>query len=132
MKTEHAADKAQGEWTTTVEESGIVSVWAGEECVILAMRDDPQERDRVRNELNRLCDKHNTTLTAERENYALALQMKNIETTRANEAEEQLAAEREKRENSDRKWIVAAGQLRDQLQKIRNYESKFTTPRSKR
>jgi uncharacterized protein YhaN len=35
-------------------------------------------------------------LAAERENYALVLQMKNIEATRANDAEKELATEREK------------------------------------
>ncbi len=57
-------------------------------------------------------------LAAEREAYALALQMKNIETTRANEAEQLLADERKERERAGKaanEYYAEICKLRDQL-----------------
>ncbi len=54
-------------------------------------------------------------LAAEREKVENLHKILGQKRTTIKELREQLAAEREKREQSDRKWIVVAGQLRKQL-----------------
>ncbi len=75
------------------------------------------EREEVRVMTNQ-CVQLRQELVAERQKHrkemeAVTMNTSDIETVQ--QLRDQLAAEREKRENSDRKWIVATGQLRQQL-----------------
>ncbi len=121
-----AADKAQGRWSlvpralhfnimcdgkviyegVTSESQGII-LCDHHNAALAAEREHPcawceSERDEVLQQL-----------AAEREAYALALQMKNIETTRANQAEQQLAEKEDLWDRASRQADTLAEYLVD-------------------